>query len=131
MSDERIERQIESLFASFGAVMQVQERLTERIDYAAEDRKRLREAAAEDRRVIREEVRELRVELLAAIAEVDEECKQFRVKVEKWREEDEKARRTALEGRVSNRTIVLAMIAGSATVFAAIIAAAATIITGG
>lgn len=134
MSDEdikRLERQLEGLLASYGAVMEAQTRHTERIDYAARDRLGLHDA-----------IRELRTDLLAAIAhseqrqtdrleEVDEECRAFRAKAEKWREDDEKARRVALEGRVSNRTIVLAMIAGSATVLAAIISAAAVIFTGG
>ncbi len=50
-------------------------------------------------------------------------------KCEDFREEYRQDRRRALEGSVSKRMIVLAMIAGSATVFASIIGAAAAIIT--
>lgn len=51
------------------------------------------------------------------------------VKCEDFRDEYRTDRQRALEGSVSKRMIVLAMIAGSATVLASIIGAAAVIIT--
>jgi uncharacterized protein YbjQ (UPF0145 family) len=70
----------------------------------------------------REDMKQLKRDLTAHIDKVGGECEEFR-------DEYRKDRQRALEGSVSKRMIVLAMIAGSATVLASIIGAAAVIIT--
>lgn len=77
---------------------------------------------------LKEDLIEIRDDLRKDITKVSDECKAFR-------EEYRKDRREALErssaSRASNRMVVVAMIGGSATVFAAIVAAVAAIVTGG
>lgn len=108
--------------------MQTQIRHDERIDEAKTDR-------AE----IRSELAKVEQQLLAAlgrseqrtrehIERVDKSCQDFR---EEYRRDRAEARKRQENTKVSNRTLVAAMIAGSFTVLAAIIGAAAVVLTGG
>lgn len=131
MGDEdvtRLERQIDGLLGQYGALMQTQIRHDERIDEAKTDR-------AE----IRSELAKVEQQLLAAlgrseqrtrehIERVDKSCQDFR---EEYRRDRAEARKRQENTKVSNRTLVAAMIAGSFTVLAAIIGAAAVVLTGG
>ena len=74
------------------------------------------------REEFREDMKQLRKDLTAHIDKVGGECEEFR---DEYRQD----RKRALEGSVSKRMIVIAMIGGSATVLASLVAAVAVIIT--
>lgn len=142
MSDEdlqRLERQIDGLLGQYGALMQTQIRHDERIDEAKADRAEIRAELKAQIAAIRADMATMRADLLASSDRREQRTRELIMGVktscdagwqgwEKWVEKFEKRQDTA---KVSNRTVVLAMIGGSATVLAAMIAAAAAIITGG
>lgn len=106
MADEHVERQLEGLLASYGSHAVILAQYGERLAAAAEDRDDLREL----------------------IIEVRGECRTFR---DEYREDRKAALERSDKAKASNRLLVGAIIAGSCTVLAAIIAAVAAIVTGG
>ncbi len=95
--------------------------------------------SAEDRELIRKEIRDSRRELGKDIAEVGGECAAFRKEVrDAWKQDREEREKKAKEDAerkdkdtTSRRLFAGAVLAASATVLAAIIAATAAILTGG
>lgn len=124
---ERLERQIDGLLSSYGALMQTQTRHDERIDRAAADRE-----------AIRQELKELEQQLLAAIGRseqrtreriemVGKECHGFWAE---YRTDREKALERSERSKVSNRTLAIG--AGAAVISACgVIVALISVIVGG
>lgn len=108
--DERVQRQIESLFVTFGELTRDGARHDERLDGTITNM-----AAMEQR-------------LVERIGTVADECKQFRAE---YRADRKAALERSDSTKASSRTIVVAMIVGSCTVLAAIVAAIAAVLTGG
>ena len=111
--ESELRRRIDGLFVSYGEVLQGWGKVETRADGIEKQVDNLA-------KVVESGLRDLKYE----VKKVDDDC-------EKWHNEYRKDRSRELEGRVSNKTVIIAMIGGSATVLAAIIAAAAVILTGG
>lgn len=111
--DAELRRRVDGLFVSYGEVLQGWGRVETRADGIEKQVDQVGKSVTDG-------LAELKIE----IRKVDQDC-------ENWHNEYRKDRNRELEGRISNKTIVIAMIGGSATVLAAIIAAAAVILTGG
>lgn len=124
----RLERHLESLLKEYGVLKVEQIRHEERI---AEGK--------DDRAEIRSELAKLEVELLAAMGRQEQRMREHVERVgrechgfwNEYRADRDAALKRQDAAKVSNRTVVVAMIAGSATVLAAIIGAAAVLLTGG
>lgn len=111
--DSDLRRRVDGLFVSYGEVLQGWGRVETRADGIEKQVDNVGKAVTNGL-----------AELKAEIRKVDADC-------ESWHNEYRKDRNRELEGRISNKTIVIAMIGGSATILAAIIAAATVILTGG
>lgn len=104
--DAELRRRVDGLFVSYGEVMGAWGKVDTRVDGLSKQ--------------IEKGLSDLKEDL----KEIDDECKT-------WHNEYRRDKKQELEGRVSNKTIVIALIGGSATVLASIIAAATVILTGG
>lgn len=105
-------RRTDGLFVSYGELLTQLGRFEERGD-----------SWDEAHRTHREALKEMREQLYREVKGVSKECKDFH-------EEYRRDRAEELKGRVSNRTIIIALIAGSCTVLAALISAAAVVLSG-
>lgn len=106
----RVERQVDGLLASFGDMTKTLVEHTERIRAATEDRRRLADAGQAAREDTLAAIGRVEERLTRRIAEVDANCRAFAAE---YRDDRQRA-------RLSNRTVVLTVLAGSFAVLASV-----------